>query len=82
MVSGECRGTDPSLRLGLESSLGSGLSLGVWKGRMGGFWGMSHPSLPLVRVRVKFGVRLIFRFMGGEDGWFLGNVVAPIPPLG
>ena len=37
MVSGECRGTDPSLRLELESSLGSGLSSGLREGRMGGF---------------------------------------------
>ena len=33
MVSGECRGTDPSLRLELESSLGSGLSSDLWEAR-------------------------------------------------
>ena len=31
-------------------------------------------------VRVKVGVRLIFRFMGRVGGWFLGNV-SPTPPL-
>ena len=38
----------------LESSLGLGLSLDLWEGR--------------VVVRVKVGVRFIFRFMGGEGG--------------
>ena len=47
---------------------------------MGGFWEMSHdPSFRLgLESRL---VRLIFRFMGGVGGWFLGNV-PPIPPLG
>ena len=40
---------------------------------MGGFWGMSHLSLPWIRD--------ILRLMGGVGGWFLGNV-PPIPPLG
>ena len=89
VVSGECP-TYPSLRLGV--------SLGLWEGWVGGFWGMSHLSLPQVRV--------IFRLMGGVGGWFLGmshlsllqvrvifrlmggvggwflGNVPPIPPLG
>ena len=36
MVSGKCP-THPSLRLGLESRLGLGLSLGLWEGWVGGF---------------------------------------------
>ena len=41
MVSGKYH-THPSLRLGLESRLGLGSSLGLWEGRVGGFW----PPLP------------------------------------
>ena len=37
---------------------------------MGGFWEMSHQPHPWVRVRVKVGVRLIYRFMGGIVGGF------------
>ena len=48
---------------------------------MGGFKEMSHPPLPLVMIRVKVAVGLIFRFMGGVGGWFQGNV-PPTLPLG
>ena len=34
-----------------------------------GFWELSHPPVPQVRVRVKVGVGLIFKFVGGVSGW-------------
>ena len=37
MVSGK-HSTHPSLRLGLESRLGLGLSLRLWEGWVSGFW--------------------------------------------
>ena len=40
---------------------------------MGDFWEMFHPPLPWVRVRVKVGVRSIFRFMGRVEGEFSRN---------
>ena len=46
---------------------------------MGGFWEMSHPSFPQVRVRVEVRAGFIFRFMGGVGGWFLGNVLPILP---
>ena len=67
MVSGKCP-TYPSLRLGLESRLVLGLSFGLWEGWVGGFWEMSHLPFPWIRVRVKVGIRFIFRFMGGVGG--------------
>ena len=45
MVSEKCP-TLPSLRLGLESRFGLGLSLGLWEELVVGFCELSHPPLP------------------------------------
>ena len=57
MVSGKCP-THLSLRSGVTVNVGVGLSLGLWKGWVGGLWEMSHPFSLRLGLESRLGLGL------------------------